>query len=533
MATSLGKLVVTLTAKTKRFERKILRAGRAVKKFVAPVFRAGLGVAKFGALLGGAVLAGLALYTRRAFGAIDATAKLSDELGISTEALTGYEHAAALSGTKNETLTKGFQRLARRIGEAASGYGEGVKSLEQLGLKADELTSLSTDEAMLRVADSIASIENPAKRAAAAYGLFGRQGQELMNFLMMGKKGMLAARRDMELLGGSFGRIDAAKVEEANDALTRTGKAVRGVANRLAIVLAPTVTKVANFLTEKFIWARQSIASQFGSILKTAKRWAVGVAGAFLRVGFVITQRTDLIAFSILKWQLRLVELKHNFLNIFTGIIPTTLKWLVTNWKSIFEWIADFTLTTFENLGTNIVAIVKNIPDLIRGKVDFGDIWKPLTDGMVATVADFPDVFTRELSSEEKMYMDAVESMSERIGKNYTRLVQKPLEKVRGLVDRVTSKDEALSITPAPELKDLVKKGIGVASGPKFAGAHERGSVAAYSASLRGRQASGQKAAEKAAVETSRTTKALQKIGERLLAEVENMNAGQPGVATI
>lgn len=176
---------------------------------------------------------------------IDELGKTSDAIGVSVEALVGYQHAAGLTGTSMETLEKGMQRLVRRLGEAKMGYGEGMKALTALGLSSDDLARKSPEQALLDIVDAINKLPSPAEKAAAAYALFGRQGQELMNFFALGREGIEAARMETEQLGTALNRLDAAKVEAANDALARSGDVFTGLARRLTVELAPGIEAVA------------------------------------------------------------------------------------------------------------------------------------------------------------------------------------------------------------------------------------------------------------------------------------------------
>lgn len=309
MAT-IANLAVSLTAKTGKFESGMRKAGRVASGFAGKLkgMVTGLGgVAS--ALAGIAGAASLTYMVKQSMDAIDVTAKLSDELGITTERLVGYQYAAGLSGTSNETLTKGFQRLIRRLGEAKQGYGEGVKALEALGFKAEELTKLNAADALEKISDRIREVPGAAERAAAAYALFGRQGQELMNFLLIGSEGFKAIQKDAEATGQTFSRIDAAQVEAANDAMLSMQRLIGGISNTLAIELAPYLTAGLKKLQDwasagggmgakvsgAFQWIAESAAwvSDVFSLVKSA--W-YGVQGAILNgIGAIAFQWQPLI----------------------------------------------------------------------------------------------------------------------------------------------------------------------------------------------------------------------------------------------
>lgn len=243
-------LSVSVKANTSKFQAGMKRAGNVLKRFGARV-NAVTGKLKFMAAAAGAgAVAGLTLLTRQSLQTVDRISKLSDELQIGTDKLRGLTLAARLTGTSTETLTKGLQRLVRTLGEAKAGYGEGVKGLKALGFETAELGRIQPLEALLRVADAVKKQKGAADQAAAAYALFGRQGQELLNFLQLGSRGLQDIQRDAEHLGGTFLRAAGRPIEAFLDSMTRVGFAAEGVGIKLARSVSIGLTPFTDGLAE-------------------------------------------------------------------------------------------------------------------------------------------------------------------------------------------------------------------------------------------------------------------------------------------
>lgn len=227
----------------------IMRAGRGVLSGVGDVAGRLTRVlfSVQGALLGAAGAGGMALLIKNSLGTIDQTAKVADRLNITTEELVGFRHAAELAGASSETFDKGLTLLTRSIGEVATGIGTEAKvALDRLGLSAEELAAKSPADAFRDVAEAMSNVENAAERTAIAQKLFGRGGVELVNTLMLGKDGLAAMQAEAERLGMTFSRMDASKVEAANDAMTRMKAVATGTFQSLAIELAPFIEAMAN-----------------------------------------------------------------------------------------------------------------------------------------------------------------------------------------------------------------------------------------------------------------------------------------------
>jgi len=218
------------------FRRDMDSTGRALRRMAMGA----LAVAGIG---------GLGYMLKKQMEVIDATAKLSDRLGITTEKLIGLQHAAAITGTDAETLNKSLEIFTRRLGEMTQGSGEAKRGLDMLGLTAEQLIHVSPAEAFGMAADKIKLLGTQAEKTAAAYFLFGRAGSKMLNMLEVGSEGLREFQKEVEKLGLSFSRIDAAQVEAANDALTRARAVLAGLFRQATIELAPYI----EVLADKFV----------------------------------------------------------------------------------------------------------------------------------------------------------------------------------------------------------------------------------------------------------------------------------------
>lgn len=242
----------------KGFTTGFASAAKTVKEFSSNFSSQILGtletVGKFtgiGAIIAGALGGiGVGALVEGQMEAIDSTAKLSDRLGIATEQLTGLQHAANLSGVSSEQLSTGLGFLLKNMADAANGGKETSAAFKSLGLDAKDLIGLPTDVAFGKISDALNAIDNPAQKAGAAVKIFGKAGQELLPLLAEGSKGLAEMSDDAVKLGISFNRVDAAKVEEANDAITRLKDVFIGIADQIGIAIAPGVTYVANAFTD-------------------------------------------------------------------------------------------------------------------------------------------------------------------------------------------------------------------------------------------------------------------------------------------
>ncbi len=244
-------------------------------------------IAKIGAAFGAAgVAAGVAL-TKASMASVDALAKTSDRLGIATEKLAGLQHAASLAGVENRTLEKSLQNLAVGVSDAADGTGVAKDALLELGLSAGILEQMPLDQQMLEVADAMQGVKNQADKVRIATDLFGARGVAVLNMIGSGSENLTKMAEEAEHLGLAISRVDAAKIEAANDQVTKAKSVFTGLGNQLATAFSPIINEVATSFyqaaldTEGFGNIGQDVASAlvsgFGTFLDTLQMIKHGI----------------------------------------------------------------------------------------------------------------------------------------------------------------------------------------------------------------------------------------------------------------
>jgi hypothetical protein len=130
--------------------------------------------------------------------ALDLGGRLSD-LSASTGETAGnlllLERAFDTSGAGAEKVGPAIAKMQKSIQDASEGSKEAVDSLGLMGLTAADLAGKLPNEQLKVLASGITSIEDPTERAAAAMGIFGRSGADLLP-LLTNLEGELGKARD-------------------------------------------------------------------------------------------------------------------------------------------------------------------------------------------------------------------------------------------------------------------------------------------------------------------------------------------------
>ena len=271
-------------------QRALKSAEKRLKAFGASVAKIGAGLTALGAGLGGPLLAAAKQFSDQG----DAVAKMSKRTGIAVEELQGLGHAAELSGANIESLEKGVRKMQQNLVDAGRGMGDAKDALEELGLSADALLNLSPEEQFKAIADRIAEVEDPTRKAALAMDIFGRAGSQLIPLLNEGSSGIRAMQEEARRLGIVLSAEAAAQSELLNDNITRLKKTLAGVTNQIGAALAPALNKILEYITplvasvSKWVQENQAVVVTIAQVavgLFAAGTVIASLGGAFVLAG--------------------------------------------------------------------------------------------------------------------------------------------------------------------------------------------------------------------------------------------------------
>lgn len=106
-------------------------------------------------------------------------AKDARSLGVSVESLDAFAGALGLLTDGGADATKVLARMVRSIGDASTIGGQAADSFEALGLDAESLAQLDTDQQFEAIARALGAVDDEAKQASIGAQIFGRSFQQL------------------------------------------------------------------------------------------------------------------------------------------------------------------------------------------------------------------------------------------------------------------------------------------------------------------------------------------------------------------
>lgn len=249
---SLGTLTIDMVLKTFGLKQGMDKAEREMdahaKKMEARAYAIGRGIGtgiKVG--IGAAVAAGgfFAAITKQAIDFADQMRDMSIRTGLSTERLSEFAYAARSTGTDIDTLATGLRKLAKVATEGLNDKSQAHRIFEALGITKDDLRDF--DALIPKLAERFKQLPDGVQKTALAMQLFGKSGDQLIEFLSQGEDGLAAFAQRASELGIVIDTETASKADQFKDTLDELKLAVTGVGIKIASDALPKLIVFADW----------------------------------------------------------------------------------------------------------------------------------------------------------------------------------------------------------------------------------------------------------------------------------------------
>lgn len=290
MASTIGELLLKISADSAKLRSELAKAGGDIKSFMAEV-KESVDSIKELLYLEKIVEAGekLAEFVAEGAKAGQELVNMSQVLGASVEEMTRLGFAARQAGLENETLIKGIERLSRNMEYATQGGGKAAGAFKALGIEIQESSGhLRNDvEVLMEIADEFKDMQDGAGKTALAVMMFGRAGAELIPLLNQGSDGIKAWMEESDRLARTIDSSVAQAAARFNQDLSKLKGSMEVVGIMLAATLEPIFSHWINTLDEggHQISAFDKIVAFLGGTFKLVASMALVVESGIERLG--------------------------------------------------------------------------------------------------------------------------------------------------------------------------------------------------------------------------------------------------------
>lgn len=272
-----GRARVSLGVDDSELQKGLKSAQRRMQAFGSSMTAIGRDLA----MVGGAITAPLLGAAKVFADTGDALDKMSARTKMSAEELSALSFVAKRSGSDMATVEKAALQIAQQMNEAGRGSKTALDAFRAIGRSAEELEGLNTDQRFRAIAESIAGIQDPVRRADASIQFFGkRSGAAILPVI----ENMKELRKEAEKRGLIVSTADAAQAAKLTDAFADLQAVVESVALVVGAALSPQLTRAFAVMERGVIAVREFIRANQNSVLAVA---AVGVSLVTLGATFI------------------------------------------------------------------------------------------------------------------------------------------------------------------------------------------------------------------------------------------------------
>jgi hypothetical protein len=176
-----------------------------------------------------------------------ATAKLTAITGLDAKTASSWIEIMKVRDVSTKQVALGFITFSKNIRNAEDGSKTALKAFRELGITQDQLRNESTQQAILQVADGLAKVEQPARRAALAQQLFGRNAQSLIPVLVQGRQGLQDALAAADRYGAYLPN-NVTMLNRAREAQRGMNLALDGLKISFTTSVLPVLTGIAQHI---------------------------------------------------------------------------------------------------------------------------------------------------------------------------------------------------------------------------------------------------------------------------------------------
>ena len=377
---NLFELFAKLTLDSSEYENNLNEAGEQADSFKdrwvkgtdaikSGLKNIGVGVGTFTALGAGAFKAADGVSKN-----LDNIDKMSQKLGLSTDAYQEWNYVMQISGTSIDNMSMGLKTLTNKFDDAVNGSDSAIETFNRLGLSMEDIQGLSREDLFKQVIFAFQGMEDSAERAALANDLLGRSGQELAPLFNTSAEETQDLIKRVRDLGGVMSKDAVKQGARFQDSLTSLKTAFAGASAELFEKLIPAISdfmdKVANFIEEggldRIIETLQNLAPVIVAVVTAFAGFKIvsgiislvqGLSTVFSilntvmaanPIGAVVLAIGALVGAFVLLWN-KCEGFRNFFINMWEGI-KTALGAVVDFFKDAFDSIGNFISETWDGI---------------------------------------------------------------------------------------------------------------------------------------------------------------------------------------
>lgn len=300
--------------------------------------------------------------------------KMSQKIGISTDAYQKWNYVMQLSDVNIDSLKMGMKTLSQQAEKNSDAF-------QKLGISQEEVQSLNQEELFERTIKGLSDMEAGTERTALASQLLGRAGADMAPLLNQGSD---AIEEQMEI-AEKYGMVMPEATVKASaafqDSMTTMQMTAQGLKNRLLGEFLPSMTQVTDGIAKLFTGDMSGLDDIIDGI--------EGFIGKIGQMAPKVLEAGGKLAMELLKGLIKklpdlisaggqmLGKLLEGLQKAATGaggtignIISALVQFVTTNAPMMIQAALSLALALAQGLVQAIPTIIESIPKIISGIVE-------------------------------------------------------------------------------------------------------------------------------------------------------------------
>lgn len=379
----------------------------------------------------------------------DSVDKMSQKVGMSTDAYQQWDYVMKISGTEMSNMTTGLKTLTNKFDDAKGGSEKAQEMFAKLGLSMDEIGNMSREDLFGAVITGFQGMSDSTERAALANDLFGKSGQELAPLFNTSAEETARLKDEITSLGGVMSEKAVKDSAAYQDALTRMQTTFGGLKNSVMAEVLPSFTSIVTGLTDL-------VAGTEGA----EQEIQTGVEGLITSLSATLPRAMDglsTLTDAFLKVAPQLIEtLGKGILDAIPKLTPTLVKVIGEIAKKLIELLPEIV-----KVGLNIIVelatgIADSLPQLIPTIVNvIVEIVKTLIDNVgqlidaaIEIILALADGLIESLPQLIEALPEIIVSIVQALIENAPKLIEASIEIIvalaNGLIESIPKLIEAM-----------------------------------------------------------------------------------------
>ena len=314
--------------------------------------------------------------------------KMSQKLGVSSEAYQKWDYVMNIAGTSMDNMSMGMKTLTNKLDDAKNGSSDAQAMFAKLGLSMEELNSMSREEAFEATIRGFQGMADSTERAALANDLFGRSGQELTPLFNMSTEQTDELMQATDRLGIVMSE-DAVKAAAAyTDSYTTLTKTMEGLKHHVVSEFLPGITTMMDGLTELISGdadkGAELIEQGVEQIIEVIERIGPRLVDIIARIAEVVAPPlVEALGLLVATMAAEIVKHIPDIIQIGLELIGSLLAGIVQGIEPIMTQINEMGQGILDSIGEFFMGMFKAGADLIQN----------IKDGAAQTAADMAAFF--------------------------------------------------------------------------------------------------------------------------------------------